>query len=88
MTNDICGIDFKRRSSRGATGDGGVVGEVYFKRRSATRDGGRTVNRGLKPTATITGSLRDQRHVELADLNQEAVGLAKTIQKNFEGLGV
>jgi type I restriction enzyme M protein len=27
-------------------------------------------------------------HVELADLNQEAVALAKTIQKNFEGLGV
>jgi hypothetical protein len=65
-----------------------VVGEVYFKRRSATRDGGWTVNRGLKPTATITGSLRDQRHVELADLNQEAVALAKKIQKNFEELGV
>jgi len=27
-------------------------------------------------------------HVELADLNQEAVTLAKKIQKNFEGLGV
>ncbi|MFZ4776278.1 MAG: N-6 DNA methylase [Terrimicrobiaceae bacterium] len=27
-------------------------------------------------------------HVELADLNQEAVALAKKIQKNFEGLGV
>jgi type I restriction enzyme M protein len=27
-------------------------------------------------------------HVELADLNQEAAALAKTIQKNFEGLGV
>ena len=27
-------------------------------------------------------------HVELTDLNQEAVGLAKKIQKNFEGLGV
>ena len=27
-------------------------------------------------------------HVELADLNQEAGALAKTIQKNFEGLGV
>ena len=27
-------------------------------------------------------------HVELADLNQEAVVLAKRIQKNFEGLGV
>ena len=27
-------------------------------------------------------------HVELADLNQEAAALAKTIQKNFEELGV
>ena len=27
-------------------------------------------------------------HVELADLNQEAVELAKKIQKNFEGLGI
>jgi len=27
-------------------------------------------------------------HLELADLNQEAVALAKKIQKNFEGLGV
>ncbi len=25
-------------------------------------------------------------HVELADLDQDAVALAKTIQKNFEGL--
>ena len=27
-------------------------------------------------------------HVELADLNQEAVALAKTIQENFDGLGI
>ena len=27
-------------------------------------------------------------HIELAELNQEAVELAKKIQKNFEGLGV
>lgn len=27
-------------------------------------------------------------HIELAELNQEAAALAKTIQKNFEGLGV
>src|SRR5207249_9152111 len=27
-------------------------------------------------------------HIELADLNQEAVALAKKIQKNFEELGV
>ena len=32
-------------------------------------------------------TLRDI-HVELADLNQEAVALAKKIQKNFEELGV
>jgi len=32
----------------------------------------------LKPTATITGSLRDR----------EAAALAKKIQKNFEELGV
>lgn len=27
-------------------------------------------------------------HVELADLNEEASGLAGKIQKNFEGLGL
>ncbi len=27
-------------------------------------------------------------HIEIKDLNQEAAGLAKRIQKNFEGLGV
>src|SRR3990172_959024 len=27
-------------------------------------------------------------HVELADLNKEAAALAKTIQRNFEGLGI
>jgi type I restriction enzyme M protein len=27
-------------------------------------------------------------HIELADLNKEAAGLAKTIQRNFEELGV
>jgi len=35
----------------------------------------------VKPT-------RSDIHVELADLNQEAVALAKTIQENFEALGV
>jgi len=33
-------------------------------------------------------STRSDIHVELADLNQEADELAKTIQENFEGLGV
>ena len=32
-------------------------------------------------------TLRDI-HTELADLNQEAVELASTIQRNFEGLGI
>jgi type I restriction enzyme M protein len=32
-------------------------------------------------------TLRDI-HIELADLNQEAVALAATIQRNFEGLGI
>ena len=82
MKNDICGIDFKRRASRGATSDGsrgfqptvrayrgvirrgatvdcGVFGEMCFRRRSATRDGLCVRFRGLKPTATIMGSLRD-----------------------------
>lgn len=35
----------------------------------------------MKPT-------RSDIHVELADLNQEAVALAKQIQENFEGLGI
>jgi len=33
-------------------------------------------------------STRSDIHVELADLNQEAAALAKTIQKNFEELGI
>ena len=61
---------------------------MFFKRRSATRDVWANADRALKPTTTVMGSLRDQRHVELADLNQEAAALAKKIQKNFEGLGV
>ena len=32
-------------------------------------------------------TLRDI-HVELADLNKEAATLAKTIQENFDGLGI
>ena len=27
-------------------------------------------------------------HVELADLNSEAIRLARTIEKNFEGMGI
>jgi len=61
---------------------------MRFKRRSATHGVWRTTNRGLKPTATIMGSRRDQRTFELADVNQEAAAVAKKIQKNFEGLGV
>lgn len=33
---------------------------IDFKRRSATRDVFAFANRGLKPTATVTGSLRDR----------------------------
>ena len=51
---------------------------IDFKRRSATRDVLEIGVRGLKPTATIMGSLRDR----------EAAALAKKIQKNFEELGV
>ena len=65
-------------SRRGATGEWGAWVTVGFKRRDATRYVWRTANRGLKPTATIMGSLRDR----------EAAALAKKIQKNFEGLGV
>ena len=32
--------------------------------------------------------LRDQRRIELADLNQEVADLAARIHKNFEGLGI
>ena len=63
---------------RGATGDLGGWATRRFNRRSATRDVLGFANRGLKPTATVTGSLRDR----------EAVALAKKIQKNFEELGV
>ena len=51
---------------------------IEFKHRSATRDVLRIGVRGLKPTATIMGSLRDR----------EAAALAKKIQQNFEELGV
>ena len=61
---------------RGATGEWGGGAAMRFKRRSATQDDWETANRGLKPTATIMGSLRDR----------EAAVLAKKIQKNFEEL--
>src|SRR6266446_3942819 len=73
---------------RGATDDWGVVGVTYFKRRSATRDAFGFADRGLKPTATVIRSLRDQCDVERADLYKDAAGLAKAIQKKFERLGV
>jgi hypothetical protein len=63
---------------RGATDESGVDDGIVFKRRSATRDGRGVRFRGLKPTATIMGSLRDQ----------EAAALAKNIQRTFEALGV
>jgi hypothetical protein len=63
---------------RGATGEWGVVDGMIFRRRSATRDAWGVRFRGLKPTATTMGSLRDQ----------ETAALAKKIRKNFEGLGV
>ena len=45
---------------RGATRDWDVVGEMYFKRRCATRDAFGLANRGLKPTATVMRSLCDR----------------------------
>ena len=63
---------------RGATVDLRGCATMRFKRRSATHGVWRTTNRGLKPTATVMGSLRDR----------EATALAKKIKKNFEGLGV
>ena len=63
---------------RGATDEWGVDGDIVFRRRSATRDAWGVRLRGLKPTATIMGSLRDQ----------EAAALAERIQKNCEELGV
>jgi len=49
-------LDFRR----GATGELGVWMAMRFKRRSVTRGVGLIANRGLKPTATIMGSLRDR----------------------------
>lgn len=66
----------------------------HFNCRSATNGPWGRAIRGLKPTATIMGSLRDRGraiteiHEELAGLNTEAVELAATIQKNLEELGV
>ena len=40
-------------------------------------------NRGLKPTATIMMSLRDEEAMPMA-----AAELAKRMEKNLEGLGV
>ena len=63
---------------RGATVDLGESRATHFKRRSATHGVWRTANRGLKPTATVMGSLRDR----------EAAALAKKIQENLKELGV
>ena len=61
---------------RGATVDLGGGVAMHFMRRSATHGVWRTTYRGLKPTATVMGSLRDREGTELA----------KTIQKIVEGL--
>ena len=53
-----------------------------FMRRAATRVVGGHAIRGLKPTATITMSLRDK------EKNQKAAKRAKRIQRNFERLDV
>ena len=70
---------------RGATVEAGGSSHVrgVVMRRAATRSVFRVVIRGLKPTATIMGSLRDEEAMPLADDEQ-----ALRIQKNLEGFGV
>ena len=88
-------VGFKRRSAtrnvlvdddRGlkptATTTGCLRGRAS---RGAADDGSRAFQR---PDKRTNGDARRVAAVELADLNQEAGGLAKTIQKNFERLGV
>ena len=70
---------------RGATAEPWPCATPIIRRRSATQRIMIHDARGLKPTATIRRSLRDESQ---ADLNQEATELAKKIQKNFEGLGI
>ena len=70
---------------RGATADAVASRGVAhgFMRRAATRVIVGAVVRGLKPTATITMSLRDEDAMPMA-----AVERAMRIQKNMEGFGV
>jgi hypothetical protein len=58
-----------------------------IKRRYATHGNGAFAHRGLKPTATIMRSLRDDV-IEPAEWNEEAAALAAKIQDNFERLGL
>ena len=70
---------------RGATVDAAVSRGVAhgFMRRAATHETVGAVARGLKPTATITMSLRDKEAMPMADNER-----AKWIQTNMEGFGV
>jgi len=51
--------------------------EREFKRRDATRDGGDIPLRGLKPTATVMRSLRDQDSRTAANRRRQVSGVAK-----------
>ena len=70
---------------RGATVDAAVSRGVAhgFMRRAATRVIVGVAIRGLKPTATVMRSLRDEEGMPMADDER-----TKRIQNNFEGLRV
>ncbi len=59
-----------------------------FNRRSATRAVWLEHDRGLKPTAIIKGSLRDQDCIMRLGLNLEASAPAMKNHENFEDLGI
>ena len=77
------GINACYEFRRGATADAmASLGVAHgFMRRAATRVVGGNAIRGLKPTATITMSLRDKKAMPMADDERTL-----RIQKNFEGL--
>ena len=79
------GINAPNSPRRGATVDAMASCGVArgFLRRAATPIIFGTMIRGLKPTATITMSLRDEDAMPMA-----AVERAMRIQKNMEGFGV
>ena len=64
QTTDAAGRGYLRR---GATGESGAYGGNDFMRRAATREVLGVRFRGLKPTATIMGSLRDQTGLAAED---------------------